>query len=93
MKHYIIVKFKDKYNYKLEIDNIKNLFNEAKKIDGVGDIIVKCSNSAKENRFDLMIEMTLNYEGLQNFDNSVIHYNWKNEYGKYVENKTIFDCD
>lgn len=93
MKHYIIVKFKNNYNYKSEINNIYNLFNEAKKIDGVKDITIKSSNSTRENRFDLMIEMELTVEGLQNFDNSEIHSNWKNSYGKHIESKTIFDCD
>ena len=93
MKHYIIVKFKNNYNYKSEINNIYNLFNEAKKIDGVKDITIKSSNSTRENRYDLMIEMDLTFEGLQNFDASDIHYNWKNSYGKYIESKTIFDCD
>lgn len=93
MKHYIIVKFKNNYNYKLEVNNIKNLFDKAKKIDGVESIIIKCSNSTRENRFDLMIEMDLTFKGLQNFDNSFIHYEWKNKYGEHIENKTIFDCD
>ena len=56
MKHYIIVKFKNNYNYKYEINNIKNLFDEAKKIDGIEEITIKSSNSNRENRFDLMIE-------------------------------------
>lgn len=93
MKHYIIVKFKNNYNYKYEINNIKNIFDEAKKIDGIEGITIKSSNSNRENRFDLMIEMELTFEALQRFDDSVIHYNWKNNYGKYIENKTIFDCD
>ena len=90
MKHYIIVKFKNNYNYKYEINNIKNLFDEAKKIDGIEEITIKSSNSNRENRFDLMIEMELTFDGLQSFDNSSIHYDWKNNYGKYIENKTIF---
>lgn len=35
MKHYIIVKFKNNYNYKYEINNIKNLFDEAKKQENI----------------------------------------------------------
>lgn len=40
-----------------------------------------------------MIEMELTFDGLQSFDNSSIHYDLKNNYRKYIENKTIFDCD
>lgn len=40
-----------------------------------------------------MIEMSLTKESLELFDNSEIHKTWKDEYGKYIVNKTIFDCD
>lgn len=93
MKHYIIVKFKENYNYKLEVNNIKDLFKKTKNIDGVEDVKIHCSNSIKSNRFDLMIEMILTYDGLVNFDKSNIHYDWKKIYGEYIESKTIFDCD
>lgn len=38
MKHFIIVKFKKDYNYKEELDNINNLFNEAMLIPEIKDI-------------------------------------------------------
>jgi hypothetical protein len=37
--------------------------------------------------------MYLTTEGLKAFDNSWIHAKWKEEYGKYIQSKTIFDCD
>lgn len=40
-----------------------------------------------------MIEMVLTPQALELFDNSQIHKKWKTEYGKYIVNKTIFDCD
>lgn len=93
MKHYIIVKFKNDYNYIKELDMINDLFEEALKIDGINRVEMFKSNSDLSNRYDLMIKMELTSEGLINFDNSSIHSKWKNEYGKYIENKTIFDCD
>ena len=40
-----------------------------------------------------MIKMDLTHDGLINFDNSWIHAKWKNDYGKYIQSKTIFDCE
>ena len=93
MEHYIIVKFKNDYDYLYELENIKELFNETLKIDGVKKVDIYNSNSSLSNRHDLMIKMELTKEGLTNFDNSSIHKKWKEEYGKHIENKTIFDCE
>ena len=93
MKHYIIVKFNSDYDYKKEIENINKLFNEALKIEGVNNIDIYKSNSDRTNRHDLMIKMELTEQGLIDFDNSWIHKKWKEDYGKYIETKTIFDCD
>lgn len=93
MKHYIIVKFNSDYDYKKEIENINKLFYEALKIEGVNKIDIYKSNSDRTNRHDLMIKMELTEQGLIDFDNSWIHKKWKEDYGKYIETKTIFDCD
>lgn len=92
MVHYIIVKFSDEFNYLESIKEIIDLFNEALKIDGVHKVNIYTSNSKLDNRHDLMIKMELTSEALKEFDNSWIHKKWKIEYGKYIENKTIFDC-
>ena len=93
MKHYIIVKFNSNYDYKKEIENIKKLFNEALKIEEVNKIDIYKSNSDRTNRHDLMIKMELTEQALTDFDNSWIHKKWKEDYGKFIETKTIFDCD
>lgn len=93
MKHYIIVKFISDFDYVKELDKINNLFNKALEIDGINKIDIYKSNSSLSNRYDLMIKMELTKEGLINFDNSSIHSKWKSDYGKYIESKTIFDCD
>lgn len=93
MKHYIIVKFNNEYDYKKEIVNIEKLFNEALKIEGVNKVSIYVSNSKLSNRYDLMVYMKLTKDALITFDNSWIHYKWKNDYGKYIESKIIFDCD
>ena len=93
MKHYIIVKFNSEFNYLQQIKEITDLFNEALKIEGVKKINIYTSNSKLSNRYDLMIKMELTPAALDEFDNSWIHKKWKDEYGKYIENKTIFDCN
>ena len=93
MRHYIIVKFEESINIDNIIEPIKELFNQALKIEGVKSIEVKVKNIDLPNRHDLMIEMNLTKEALNIFDNSEIHKKWKEEYGKYIVNKTIFDCE
>lgn len=93
MRHFIIVKFKENYNYKDDLLKIKALFNKAMVISEVNNIIIHESNSTKKNRHDLMIEMILTEKGLHNFDNSKVHNQWKDVYGKYIASKIIFDCD
>lgn len=75
------------------IEPIRKLFNNALEVDGVEKVDISVSNMYLPNRHDLMIEMLLTKEGLTNFDNSEIHKEWKAEFGKYIVNKTIFDCD
>lgn len=93
MKHLIIVKFNDSVNLKNIVEPIKKLFSKSLEIDGITKVEVFLSNSNKPNRYDLMIEMLLTKEALTKFDNSDIHKQWKAEYGRYIINKTIFDCE
>ena len=93
MKHYIIVKFNDTFNYQEHVDEIKDLFNETLKIDGIKEVKLYLSNSKLDNRYDLMIKMILKIEALNEFDNSWIHQKWKDDYDKYIKSKVIFDCD
>lgn len=93
MKHCIIVKFKDHENWKSLIGEIQAHFEKAKLIDGVSGLSLKISNSERENRFHLMIELDMTREGLLNFDVSDVHKSWKEKYGELLEAKTIFDYD
>ncbi len=93
MKHYIIVKFKDEYDYIKHIEEIRELFDNAMEIKDVSGVKVYTSNSDLLNRYDLMIEMTLNKPALKAFDDCWIHKKWKDDYGRYLTDKVIFDCD
>lgn len=93
MKHYIIVKFKENVDWGAMLPAIKELFQQALFLDGVNRVEVHPSNSNRPNRHDLMIEMQLTPEGLAIYDASQMHQDWKAQYGQYIEQKTIFDCE
>ncbi len=93
MKHYIIAKFKDKNDTERLLPEIRRLFDKALLIDGVTDVKVHPSNSDRENRYSIMIEMTLTPAGLLAYDVSDMHKEWKRTYGDRIESKAIFDCE
>jgi hypothetical protein len=93
MKHYIIAKFYDRNDIDRLLPEITDLFQKALSIDGVEDVKIHKSNSLRDNRYSIMIEMNLSLEGLDAFDSSDIHKQWKAMYGDKLESKAIFDCD
>lgn len=93
MKHYIIVKFNENVEKEKLINPIKELFQKAMYIKEVMNVDIYESNMDLPNRYDLMIKMDLSKNALEEFDNGEIHKEWKEEFGKYIMNKTIFDCE
>ncbi|MCQ2796494.1 MAG: hypothetical protein MJ213_04270 [Bacilli bacterium] len=92
MKHNIIVKFFDNYDYQNELNNIKELFNKALSVPGILDIKFHPAIKRTSNRHDLWIELIVNELGLENWKECAVHIQWKNQYTKYIANKVIFDC-
>ncbi len=93
MKHYIIAKFKDKTDTEKLLPEITALFRKTLDLDGVEKVTIHKSNSTRDNRYSIMIEMDLSPEGLEAFDASEVHRQWKATYGDRLESKAIFDCD
>ena len=93
MKHYIIVKFKQGFDYKSSIGDITDIFKKTLSIDGINTVSVRSSNSERENRYDLMILITMEKSALPLYDKSNPHLLWKEKYGEFIEKKAIFDCD
>ena len=93
MKHYIIAKFKDRNDTTRFLPEITKLFDQTLALDGVERVDIHPSNSTRENRYSLMIEITLTPEGLNAFDASDVHRIWKETYGDRLESKAIFDCE
>ena len=93
MKHYIIAKFKDRSDTQRLLPEITALFDRTLELPGVERVDIRVSNSTRENRYSLMIEMTLTPEGLEQFDACEVHKTWKAVYGDRLESKAIFDCE
>ncbi|MBE5826646.1 MAG: hypothetical protein E7307_08420 [Butyrivibrio sp.] len=93
MKHYIIAKFKDKADTEKLLPEITVLFRKTLDLDGVENVTIHKSNSTRDNRYSIMIEMELTPDGLEAFDASEVHKEWKATYGDRLESKAIFDCD
>ena len=92
MKHYIIIKLsKDEDKEKL-IKDIKEHYNNVTSIEGVKRVDVFTSSSKLRNRFDMMIKLDLNKQGLQNYEESDFLKKFKEKFDKYISKKTIFDC-
>lgn len=92
MKHYIIVKWNNTVSDKVSIAvKIRNLYAAAVEIPGVEHVVIHENITQRDNRYDLMIIMDMENEGLQNWDDSILHKQWKTEYGPLIDNKAIFD--
>lgn len=93
MRHYIILKFKAEYDHAGHTEEISGLFYKTMEIEGVSSVRLYVSNSDLSNRYDMMIEMNLTKRALKAFDACWIHKKWKDDYGRYLADKVIFDCD
>ena len=93
MKHFIIAKFRENIDWKSLVPEIASHFEAARSIDGISDVIIHTSCSDRSNRFHIMIELQMTPAGLENFDKSAVHSEWKAKYGDMLEGKTIFDCE
>ncbi|WP_312426805.1 hypothetical protein [Lacrimispora sp.] len=94
MTHYIIVKFLDTVSNKEELINqINDLFSHATEIPGIQQVQTFSSCIDRANRHDFMIKMIFEPDTLSVWDSSEIHKKWKDDFGKYLAAKTIFDCN
>lgn len=94
MKHHIIVKYNALVTDKPAMEQkIAALFSSASQIPGVSGAALYPNCVPLENRFDLMIVVEMEKEALENWNKSALHQQWKEEYGKYILSKAIFDCE
>lgn len=96
MRHFIIVKFNDDLSKRAKeeiIENAKNLFAPIIQQAGIKSVIFHTSCIDRPNRYDLMIEITMEKEALCSYDDCEIHHKWKNDFSKFIKSKAIFDCE
>ncbi|MCQ2461061.1 MAG: hypothetical protein MJ115_02830 [Clostridia bacterium] len=93
MKHCIIVKWNEDVDKKAILEPVKVLFEGAREIDGVSDALFIENCVDIENRYDLMIQVIVEKEKLQNWNESEIHKTLKKEYGDMILSKAIFDYE
>ena len=94
MKHCILIKWNREVEDKNEmLGKVKNVFDQLLIIDGIHKIEYRQNCIDRANRFDLLVEIDMDKEVLPIYDKSVPHLEWKEKYGKFVENKAIFDFE
>ena len=94
MKHCILIKWNKEVEDKNEmLGKVKNVFDQLLRIDGIHKVEYRQSCIDRANRFDLLVEIDMDKEVLPIYDKSVPHLEWKEKYGKFVENKAIFDFE
>ena len=94
MKHCILIKWNREVEDKNEmLGKVKNVFDQLLRIDGIHKVEYRQNCIDRANRFDLLVEIDMDKEVLPIYDKSVPHLEWKEKYGKFVENKAIFDFE
>ena len=96
MKHCIIVKFIPEISRKIEksfVQQIKELFENCREIEGVHGVKIFNRCNERENRADIMIQIDMEKSALEVYDKSDTHLMWKTEYRRFIDSKTIFDYE
>lgn len=92
MKHHIIVKWNSLVADKEKIlDEVREVFSKITSIDGIHKVEVIPNIINRANRYDVMIRISMEESALTVYDDSVYHKEWKEQYGKFIETKAIFD--
>lgn len=93
MIHYIIVKWNGDADKKALAEKARSLYADAVKIDGIYSVDIKENVTPRDNRYDLMIALTMDNDALNVWDKSELHLKWKADFGGFIEKKCIFDCE
>lgn len=96
MNHVMLAKFKKEYSDS-DIDrmfeDIKAIYNNAVKIDGIHDVIYHRNCVNRPNRYDISVSIVMDREALPLWDACIYHAQWKSGYGDMLESKCIFDYE
>ena len=93
MRHYIIIKLKDRTLKSEAAQKARSIFEKTLQIEGVQSVNVYENCVDRPNRYDVMIEITMQPEALALYDPSDAHTEWKRYCDPLLEAKTVFDCE
>jgi len=96
MNHVMVAKFKPEYSKEdiagMFVD-IKAIYDNAKTIPGITDVIYHTNCIDRPNRYDISVSIVMEKEALPLWDACEWHAKWKKEYGHMLESKCIFDYE
>ena len=94
IKHHILVKWKASVcDKKALLKDIQSIFNKLLVYTEIHSIEYSENVINRPNRYDLMICIKMEEDFLKIYDVSEAHKEWKEKYGKFLENKAIFDSE
>jgi len=94
MKHCILVKWNKEIKDKHELaKTVKTVFDKLLEMEGIHKVEYRENCIDRANRYDLLICIDMDKEVLPVYDGSAPHLEWKEKYGKFAENKAIFDFE
>lgn len=93
MLHRIIVKYTTSVTDRDAFaGEVLELFKSTEQIPGIHEVRVIPGLPLAPNRYDLMIEIEMEKDALEAYNDSPAHLTWKRDYARFVESKAIFDC-
>ncbi|MCQ2501754.1 MAG: Dabb family protein [Lachnospiraceae bacterium] len=96
MHHVMLAKFKPEIS-KEQITEmfpaIQAIYENAKTIEGIHDVIYHRNCIDRPNRYDISVSIVMEKEALPLWDACPWHKQWKEEYGDMLEKKCIFDYE
>lgn len=96
MKHCILAKFKAEITPEEKasmLPEIQTLFEKALSIPGIHKVEILKNCVPRDNRYDLMIVLSMDPEALTAYDGCPSHKEWKTNYCPLLESKAIFDYE
>ena len=94
MKHCILVKWNSCVSdKKIMLSKVINTFDKLLIYPEVHNVSLHENVIDRANRYDLLICVEMEKDFLSTYDESAPHLEWKEKYGKFVENKAIFDFE
>lgn len=96
MNHVMLAKFKKEYS-KEQIsemfEDIKGIYDNATKIEGITGVVYHRNCIDRPNRYDISVTIVMEKEALPKWDECQWHHLWKEKYGHTLESKCIFDYE